>query len=61
MNNHQQNAGLISPEALAEFKRIYQVEYGEDISDREATDLAINLMLLYKRLNKPIPESEDIV
>lgn len=61
MNNHQQNVGLISPEALAEFKRIYRAEYGEDISDREATDLAINLMLLYKRLNKPIPEGEDIV
>ncbi|MCG8508233.1 MAG: hypothetical protein MI741_03300 [Rhodospirillales bacterium] len=59
MQTPQPNAGLISKDALAEFKRIYRDEYGEDLSDREATDLAINLVLLYQRIYRPLPEGED--
>lgn len=57
--SHQPNSGLISQEALVEFKRIYKEQYGEDISDREAYDLAVNLMLLYRRLTQPLPADDD--
>jgi hypothetical protein len=61
MQTPQPKAGLTSKKALAEFMRNYRDEYGENLSAREATDLAINLILLYKRICRPLPEGEDAV
>jgi len=46
---------MLPKEAIEEFKRIYKAEYGEEISDKKATDLAINLVLLFKRIYRPLP------
>lgn len=49
-------ASLISKTALGEFKEIYRKEYGEDISDDEAIDLALNLLGLFKCIYRPLPK-----
>lgn len=46
---------LISKTALEEFKEIYRKEYGEDISDDEAIDLAVNLLGLFTCIYRPLP------
>lgn len=48
----------ISPEQLAEFKRLYREEFGEDISDAEALDSATSLLTLIKAVYKPIPKAD---
>ena len=50
------SASLISKTALAEFKTIYKAEYGEDISDKEAIELAANLLGLFKCIYRPLPK-----
>ena len=47
-------ASLIPKAALAEFKAIYKAEYGEDISDEEALELATNLLGLFKCIYRPL-------
>jgi len=47
---------MLPKEAIEEFKRIYKAEYGEEISDKEASDLAVNLVLLFKRIYRPLPK-----
>ena len=45
---------MISKEALEEYKRIYKNQFGENISDEEALDQAINLLTLVDRIYGPI-------
>ncbi len=48
-------------EQLEEFKRLYKIEYGEDICDDMARELATNLVLLFKEIYRPIPpDFEDL-
>jgi hypothetical protein len=45
----------IPKEQLEEFKRLYKIEYGKDISNDKARELLINLVLLFKQIYRPIP------
>ena len=46
----------LSKQAINEFKSIYKEEFGEDISDRKAYELAANLLILFKIIYRPIPK-----
>lgn len=46
----------IHKEHLEEFKRLYSLEYGKDISDEKACELATNLMQLFKEIYRPLPK-----
>lgn len=48
---------MISKKALEEFKEIYKDEIGEDISDEEALDEAINLLTLMDKIYRPIKKA----
>ena len=39
---------LISKSSLLQFKRLYQQEYGEEITNKKAYELASNLVNLYR-------------
>ena len=47
----------LPPKAIAEFKDLYQQEYGEEISDKEAADLFINLLMFYKYIYRRLPKN----
>jgi len=50
----------LSKEALEEFKRIYEAEFEEKISDQEATEKATRLINLMRVIYRRLPEdSED--
>jgi hypothetical protein len=49
---------MVSPEALAEFKRIWLAEYGEEISDEEAMPKAIALLTLFDVIYRPITKAQ---
>jgi len=51
------SATVVSKEALEEFKEIYRKEYGKDISDDEAMDLAVNLLGLFKCIYRSLPKN----
>lgn len=44
---------MISDTALQEFKKIYREEYGQDVSNEKAMELAVNLLVLYKHIYRP--------
>jgi hypothetical protein len=46
---------LISPELLAEFRALYEKEFGEELSDQEALDHALALVSLFRAVYEPIP------
>jgi len=48
---------MISREALDEFKKIWRVEYGEEITDEEAMPKAIALLALFDVVYRPIKQS----
>ena len=48
---------MLSPEALKNFKEIYKTEYGENISDKKATELATNLLTFFDRIYRPVKKS----
>ena len=49
---------MVSPEALAEFKRIWKSEYGTEISDEEAMPKAIALLTLFDTIYRPITKAQ---
>ena len=46
----------LSKEAIDEFKAIYKKEFGKDLSDKEALEMATNLINLFKVIYRPIPK-----
>jgi hypothetical protein len=46
---------LLSDEALDEFIAIYKEEYGEDIDRKDALSMATELVTLYLRLSRKLP------
>jgi len=46
----------ISKEALEDFKRIYEKEFKETITDAEALDRAQRVLTLFSIIIKPLPE-----
>ena len=50
----------LSREAIAEFKRIYQLEFGTALSDDEAQEMALRLLRVFDLLTRPAnPEKES--
>ena len=47
-----------SKEAIEEFKEIYKKEFGEELSDQDATERATKLLNLMEAIYKPIPQKE---
>ena len=45
---------MISQAALQEFKKIWAEEFGEEISDEQATELGLNLLTLFNHIYRPI-------
>jgi hypothetical protein len=48
----------LSREALDEFKRIYQSEFGEELTDAEAQEMALRLLHVFDLLNRPLPKGK---
>lgn len=49
----------IPKEEIAEFKRLYKIEYGKEITDEKACELLTNLVLLLKQIYRPTPEQTE--
>ena len=49
----------LSQQAIEDFKKIFKKEYGEDISDAEAEEMAIRFLRLFSLIYRPIPEDAE--
>lgn len=45
----------LSREAIEEFKKIYQEEFGKAISDAEAIEAGLRVLRLFQVIYRPIP------
>ncbi len=50
----------ISNESLEEFKRLYREEFGEELSDREALEIAQRLLGFVMLVCRPLPKNSQI-
>lgn len=48
---------MISEKALREFMELYREEFGVDLDEKTATELAINLLVFFKNIYRPIKKS----
>lgn len=48
----------ITPERLQEFRRLYEKEFGESISEDEAREIAPRLVELYMMLAQQLPSEQ---
>lgn len=46
----------LSDKAIAEFKKIYQQEFGVDLDNAEANRLGLQLLEFFKLIYRPIPK-----
>jgi len=49
----------IPPDRIEEFRRLYKVAYGEDISVEEASEMSGRLLELYRLLTRPLPGGNE--
>ena len=49
----------IEKEALDNFRSLYREEFGEDLSEDEAQEMASNLINLYELLMQPLPREME--
>jgi len=49
----------ISKKELEEFKQIYKNEFGEDLSDEEAREIAQRLLGFISLVYRPLPEGNE--
>jgi hypothetical protein len=49
----------ISDDVVKEFQDAYEVDFGETVTESEARDMLLRLVLLYERLARPLPEMSD--
>ncbi len=49
----------VTPEALEEFKRIYRKEFGKEISDEEALEMAQRVLVFFSLIYRPLPDQEE--
>lgn len=45
---------MLSPQAIQEFKEIYREEHHKELTNKEALELANQLINLFKIINKPM-------
>lgn len=48
----------LSQKAIEEYKKAHKEAFGREISDKEAQELAFELLSLFKIIYKPIPEAK---
>jgi hypothetical protein len=48
---------MISETALRDFKEIYSQEFGEEISDKQATELGVNFLTIFDKVYRPVKKS----
>lgn len=48
----------LSKETIQEFKEIYLRKEGKELSDKEALEIALNLLLVFGAIYHPIPKAE---
>lgn len=48
---------MLPPEALNAFKSIYLAQYGVELSDAEATELAISLLTMVDHVYRPVKQA----
>ena len=46
----------LSRQAIEEFKAIYKEEFGQDLSDGEVQEIALNLLRFFGMLREPLPD-----
>lgn len=49
----------LSKDDIKEFKKIYKKDTGKDISNEKAQELALNLILMFKNVYKPIKSKKE--
>ena len=49
----------IDDKDLEEFKKIYTAEYGEELPQTEASEIASNFVDLYMLLAQPLPSEQE--
>jgi len=49
----------ISKESLGEFKRLYKEEFGDDLGDKEALEIAQRLLGFFLLVSRPLPKKND--
>lgn len=49
---------LISEERLQEFREIYADEFGEELSDEEALEKALDVLRMFRAIYRPIPRAK---
>lgn len=49
----------ISKEELEEFKELHKEEFGEELSDQEALEMAQRLLGFYLLVSRPLPEGGE--
>ena len=54
-NKSRQHFMQLEEESIKAFKEIYRKEFGQEISDQEALELAQSLLNLFRAIYKPIP------
>ena len=50
---------MLSQKALDEFKEIYKGEFGKELSNEKALELATRLITLMKVIYRPIPKNKE--
>jgi len=49
----------ISSEATEEFKKIYNEEFGDDLTDDQAQECALRFLRLFQLLLQPLPDNSE--
>jgi hypothetical protein len=49
----------LSREAIDEFKRIYESEFGEALTDAEAQEMGLRVLRVFDLLSRPMPEETE--
>lgn len=49
----------LSKETIEEFKKLYKRKEGKELSDKEALEIATNLLLAFDAVYHPIPEANE--
>ncbi len=49
---------MLSKKAINEFKEIYQRKEGKELSNKEAFEIATNLLLAFDAIYHPIPKED---
>jgi len=53
--NPKDKSMRLPQKAIEDFKKIYKKEYGEDISDSEAEQMAFRFLSLFALIYRPLP------